>query len=331
MTAIADSRRVPSTLRWPGGAPRVAIIVLNWNGWEVTASCLESLQQVEYPNYKIIVVDNASTDASVERLSSGFPHIELIRNTVNLGFAAGNNVGIKRALRDGAQFILLLNNDTVVSPSFLTKMMAVAASHPRIGILNPKISYLDDPGRIWYAGGTFNLWQGFARHIGQRAMDSARYNETREVTFITGCAFLIKADVIAEIGLLDERFVMVCEDTDWSIRALKANYKAMYVADARILHRESYTIKRKTGKSIRDYYNVRNSILLIKKHAQFYHWPSFICLLGVKLAARTGGYFLFGQFDRLRALYRGLLHGLIPSVDDKGNLSNLSRDLSRPE
>lgn len=307
------AKSAPSASAVKQSHPPVAIIVLNWNGWEVTADCLKSLRQLDYPNVKVIVVDNASTDGSCEQLGKNFPEVELMKNDRNLGFAGGNNVAIVRALKEGAEYILLLNNDTVVSPNFLERMIAVAGSDRRIGILNPKISYFDNPQRIWYAGGTFSLWQGFARHTGKRAVDAARYSKTREVSFITGCAFLIKAEVIAKIGLLDDRFFLVCEDTDWSVRALNAGYKAVYVADAHILHRESYTIKHKIGKPTRDYHNVRSSILLIKKHAKLYHWPLFLVLLSLRLVTRTGVYLVSGQYDRLRALYDGLLRGLISS------------------
>jgi GT2 family glycosyltransferase len=290
--------------------PRVTIVILNWNGWEVTSDCLNSLKQISYPNYNIVIVDNGSTDCSIERLSAAFPDVELIKNERNLGFAGGNNVGIRYALKRGAQYILLLNNDTVVSSSFLASMIRVAEQNPKIGILNPKIYYLDPPGRIWYAGGQFSLWKGFAHHIGQRKRDDARYANTREVSFITGCAFLIKAEVIAQIGLLDERFFMVCEDTDWSLRSLKAGFKAVYVADAVVLHRESYTINSKVGKWMRDYHNMRSSALLIRKHAKVYHWPSFCFFLGTRLVYRTLGYIALGQFDRLRAQYRGLWDGM---------------------
>jgi GT2 family glycosyltransferase len=289
--------------------PPVSIVVLNWNAWEVTSECLKSLKQLDYPNYKIVVVDNGSSDCSVDCLAVRFPDVPLLRNEQNLGFAAGNNVGIRYALEDGAKYVLLLNNDTTASPSFLTRMVSLAESDRRIGILNPKIYYFDPPDRIWYAGGQFSPWRGFARHIGQRARDRVRYGATREVSFVTGCAFLIKAEVIARIGLLDERFFMVCEDTDWSIRSLEAGFKAIYVADAVIFHRESYTIKYRVGKWIRDYHNMRSSLLLARKHAKCYHWPSFLIFLGTTVAIRTAGYFILGQFDRIRALYGGLWDG----------------------
>ncbi len=309
-TVIHDPARALQSSDSATELPLVAIIVLNWNAWEITSDCLESLKQLDYPNYKIIAVDNGSTDRSADRLSDRFPDVCLIRNKQNLGFAAGNNAGIRYALEDGAQYVLLLNNDTIVSPPFLSRMICSAQAHPGVGILNPKIYYSDPPDRIWYAGGRFSPWSGFARHIGQRARDGVRYSRTREVNFVTGCALLIKTEVIARIGLLDERFFMVCEDTDWSIRAQKAGFKAIYVADAVIFHRESYTIKQKVGKWIRDYHNMRSSLLLARKHAQWYHWPSFLIFLGATLAFRTGGYFILGQFDRIQALYGGLWDGI---------------------
>lgn len=290
--------------------PRVCVIVLNWNTWEVTCDCLRSLQELDYPNYQTILVDNGSSNDSPEQLSRRFPEVTMIRNSANLGFAAGNNVGIRYALQQHAGYVLLLNNDTVVSPSCLGALVRVAQSDDRIGILNPKIYYSDPPDRIWYAGGSFSPWVGIARHKGMKKRSCELRDSTREVTFITGCAFLIKAEVIRSIGLLDESFFMVCEDTDWSIRALRAGFKAMYVAEAEISHRESYTIRSKKGKAFRDYYNIRNTLLVARKHARFYHWPSFAACLLATILYRAAGYSVLGQFERVAALWRGLRDGM---------------------
>lgn len=185
---------------------KVFIIVLNWNGYEVTRDCLESLQKVAYANFKVIVVDNGSIDSSPERLRKEFRGLTVIENRKNLGFTGGNNVGIRYALEHGTDYILLLNNDTVVAPTFLSELVGVAESDERIGILNPKIYYFDLPETIWYAGGTFSMLRGFARHIGHRQVDKPRYNKRREVTFVSGCAFFVKAGVVRQVGLLDEHF-----------------------------------------------------------------------------------------------------------------------------
>lgn len=299
-----------------GEYPKVFVIILNWNGYEVTKECLESLRSIDYPNFEIIVVDNGSSDSSPERFRKNFPDLELIRNPKNLGFTGGNNVGIRRALEHGAVYVLLLNNDTVVAPTFLSELIRVAESDERIGILNPKIYYFDNPRTIWYAGGTFNRWRGFARHVGHRTKDVSRYDEIREVTFITGCAYLIKSSVIREIGLLDDLFFYTCEDTDWSIRALQAGFKAVYVPSAVIWHKESYDTKRNVGKPFRDFYNIRNSILLARKHARFYEWPTILASLGILLSYRTAGYLVRREFPRVKALYKGLWAGFVAGRAD---------------
>lgn len=289
--------------------PKVFIIILNWNGYDVTKECLESLSRVDYANFEIVVVDNGSKDSSPERLMRGFPGLTVIRNESNLGFTGGNNVGIRCALEQNANYILLLNNDTVVAPAFLSELIRVAESDARIGILNPKIYYFEPPTMLWYAGGTFNFWRGFPSHIGHRKCDRAKYNQMRQVTFITGCAFLVKATVVREIGLLDEQLFYTAEDTDWSIRALQAGYTAVYVPSSMIWHKESFDTKRNAGKSFRDFYNIRNTLLLARKHAHFYHWPTVLLSLGLMLAYRAVGYSLRREFDRVRALFRGVRAG----------------------
>ncbi len=290
--------------------PKVCIVTLNWNAWEATRDCLHSLENVDYPNFETVVVDNASSDRSVEELNLRFPWIPIIRNSANLGFAGGNNVGILDALRREAAYILLLNNDTTVSRSFLRVLVEAVESDPKAGIANPKIYYFHPRDRIWYAGGSFSLWRGFAKHFHQGRKDRSPSTVPQEVSFATGCALLIKSEVIRQVGLLDQRFFLVSEDTDWSIRVRQAGYRAIYVPEARIWHNESYTVRKSSGKQLRDYYNVRNSLVLMYKHARAYHYPSFLAFLSGLLLYRTLGYAVTRQFSRVSALYRGLFDGL---------------------
>jgi len=289
--------------------PKVAIVILNWNGYDVTRECLASLSKIDYPNYEIVLVDNGSTDGSPERLVAEFPGITVIRNKENLGFTGGNNVGIRRALEENADYVFLLNNDTVVAANFLSELIRAGESDKRIGLLNPKIFYFEPSNRIWYAGGSFNIWKGIASHRGSRRVDRGLHDLQEEVTFITGCAFLIKTEVIRKIGMLDECFFYTCEDTDWTIRSLNAGYKALYAPSSVIWHKESLDVKRNAGKAFRDFYNVRNSLLLARKHAKAYHWPSFLFCLALMVSYRTAGYLIRGEFDRVRAIYRGLRDG----------------------
>lgn len=294
--------------------PRVDLVILNWNGYAVTRECLISLSRTDYTNYNIVLVDNGSTDGSPEKLASEFPNIEIIANKQNLGFTGGNNVGIRRALKNNADYVLLLNNDTVVDPGFLSELVRAGEENQSVGILNPKIFYFEPSDRLWYAGGSFSRWKGIASHRGNREVDRGLYDTPEEVTFITGCAFFIKTEVIRKIGMLDECFFYTCEDTDWTIRAMQAGFKALYVPSSLIWHKESLDIKRNAGKAFRDFYNVRNSLILARKHAKPYHWPSFLMCLCFMVSYRTAGYAVRGEFDRVRALYRGLSEGLLMSL-----------------
>jgi len=289
--------------------PRVAIVVLSWNGYEVTRDCLKSLSQIDYRNYQVILVDNGSTDESAARLALEFPHLIVIRSPQNLGYSGGNNLGIRYALEKDDSYVLLLNNDTLVATDFLTQLIQAAENDAPVGVLNPKILYADAPDRIWCAGGTFNLWCGLASAVGNRRRDNGRYDRQAEVTFATGCALLIKTAVVKQIGLLDERFFLYCEDVDWSYRALRAGFKVLYVPSSVVWHKDSYTVKNSFGKAGRDFYNVRNTILLARKHARAYHWPTVLLSLCMMVGYRTAGYFLRGEFPRIKALFQGIRAG----------------------
>ncbi len=282
---------------------KVFIIILNWNGAKDTIDCLKSLENIDYPDFEILVVDNGSTDDSVLKIKSQISNLKnkvvLIENKENLGFPAGNNVGIKYALEYGADYVLLLNNDTVVDGNFLKEMVAVGESNALIGILGPKIYFYDDPKRIWFAGGSFNWFRGSA-HIGFGEIDSQNYQSEKEVGFITGCAMLVKKEVFAalgeprpagraalraslapsereKIGLLDERFFLYYEDTDFCLKAKKAGFKCFFAPKAKIWHKipvESLKTKlsgavEKIGAPSVHYYHHRNALLLIQNNAPF--------------------------------------------------------------
>src|ERR1700727_1111005 len=135
--------------------PKVSILMVTWKSYEMTRDCLLSLRKLDYPSYEIVLVDNGSGDGSPERLASEFPEVRLLRNATNLGFPAGNNVAIRDALERNPDYLLLLNNDTLVAPDFLSKMVAVAESDEKIGLVNPKILYFEPSHRIWLRGGFY--------------------------------------------------------------------------------------------------------------------------------------------------------------------------------
>lgn len=215
------------------------IVVLNWNGEKVIAPCLGSLARVTAPPLRILVVDNASTDRSAEIVRRDFPTAELVVNERNLLFAAGNNVGIERALAAGAGRVLLLNNDTTVDPGFAAAMAAALDRDPRVGIVGPKILYDGDPRLIWYGGGSFYPALGVPRHIDIRRRDGAVPDRTGETGYVSGCAMLVRREVFEEIGLLDPSYGMYNEDVDFCLRARRAGWKCWYEGAAVIRHKVS--------------------------------------------------------------------------------------------
>jgi GT2 family glycosyltransferase len=290
------------------GLPRVSIIILNWNSYEVTRDCLLSMRTLNYLNRDITLVDNGSVDGSGERLAGEFPEVRLIKNQENLGFAGGNNVAIRDALSRGADYLLLLNNDTIVQPDFLCELVRAGESDPKIGLLNPKIYYFDPPDRIWYAGGINKPGRVFPVHIGLRERDNGEYNQAKEVSFITGCALLIKAEVVRKIGLMDETFFLSFEDADWCVRARQAGFRGFYVPSSVIWHRDAFDTERNFG-SKRGFFIMRNSVVFARKHAKIKDWPRFVLSVGKYLIVRTVIDLYKGDSKRVASLYRGIWSG----------------------
>jgi GT2 family glycosyltransferase len=291
------------------GLPKVSVIVLNRNGYEVTRDCLASLRESNYASFEVILVDNGSDDSSAEKLAQEFREVRLIKNLTNLGFTGGNNIGMRDALGRGAEYLLLLNNDTVASPGFLKELVRVAENDPKIGILNPKIYFFEPTDMIWYGGGMHKPWWSFPKHIDYLKRDSSRNGKPREVSFVTGCACLIKREVVSRVGLLDEHFFFGVEDLDWSIRIVRAGFKAVYVPSAFIWHRVSVTANATLGVGARDYYHARNSIFVARKHLQPKYWPLFLLSMGRYLAYATAVHLVKVQPEGLKALYRGVWSG----------------------
>ncbi len=220
-------------------SPSVTILIVNWNRREDTLECLASLSEISYPNYRIMLVDNGSTDQSVEAVQHSFPHVEIIRSDKNLRFAGGNNLGIERFLESDDDLCLLLNNDTTVDPGFLEPLVQAMQSAPEIGIAGPKILYHHRPGVIWFAGGVIKPAWGYVRHFGLRQPDDGRFDQPLDVSFLTGCCMLIRREVIEKTGMLDEGFYLYSEDADYCLRASKAGYKLKYEPTSHIYHKLS--------------------------------------------------------------------------------------------
>lgn len=239
--------------------PNVGIVISNYNGWQDTVQCLESLQKQTYRDFEIILLDDASTNDSVQQLQK-----HLTENTVflpqeaNVGFAAANNVGMRRALADGCDWVLLLNNDTVAAPDFLETLLRET---PAGAVSCPKMLFLNPPDEIWFAGGELDRATGKVRHLGGHEKDGPVFAEKKQVSFITFCCVLLPRQVIEQVGFLDETLFMYCEDVDYCIRLADAGVPLWFLPDARIWHKAGGS----AGGMLSVYYITRNTLYLTCK------------------------------------------------------------------
>lgn len=230
----------------------VFIILLNYKGYEDTTACIKSLQKINYENYHIIVVDNCSGDGSYERLRDENKECIVILADGNNGFSAGNNIGIRYAMDHGADYVMLLNNDTEVKSTFLEKMLETADDTT---VVTPSIYYYSEPNEIWYADGRIN----YSRCTVSNGDDK----ESKYCNYASGCCLLIPRNIIEKVGYWAEEYFMYYEDMDYSIRILQNGFKIFYNKDAVVYHKVGRTAGRKSELSI--YYNVRNRLYVINK------------------------------------------------------------------
>ncbi len=275
-------------------APSIAIIVLTWNGRDLTLDCLRSLEAVRTPGAHGVVVDNASSDGTVSAIRERYgDRISVIENGANLGFAAGNNAGIKRALADGADFVLLLNNDTMVAPDFVDELLRPMMAAPDVGITAPKIFYAEPVNQIWFAGGEISLWRGTARHIGIREIDRGQYDRERDIDYATGCAMLVRRAVFEKAGFLDPGYQAYFEDADFCVRVRAAGFRIRYAPAAKVWHKISASTggqlsRRKATRKL------ASSRRFFAAHAKPWHWATIPFFFGVDVL-RIGGLVLTGR------------------------------------
>jgi GT2 family glycosyltransferase len=247
--------------------PRIAAVVLTWNGREDTLACLHSLAQASLDTLTTIVVDNGSSDGTEEAVRRGFPSVQLIRSKQNLGFAEGNNLGLRRALQLGADYVLVLNNDTLLDPDAIPVLVAEARRRPDAGALCPLIYYADPPDLIWYAGAEYDPRRGYnPPQTGYKERDRGQYATVREITRATGAAMLVPRAVLERVGLLDAELFLHVEDVDWSQRMLAAGYRILFVPRARIWHKVSADTGGENSPTLA-YYGMRNRLEVSARHA----------------------------------------------------------------
>lgn len=276
----------------------VALILINWNGYVFTKACLDSLRKVDFPNFKVILVDNYSQNQEGKRLKKAFPEIELIENSENIGFAGGNNSGIRHALDQGFSHVMLLNNDTIVEPDFLGQMIRKFDQNNRLGVVQPLICFLHDHKQIWSAGGKWDGFLGRAITMGDRENVDNFKVKGKNLDWATGCCMLITRKALLETGLLNESYFTYFEDVEWSLRFRENGFEIALAAEAKIYHEAGASSKKKHSEGTLSpkvfYYHVRNQVFLLRSQirgiavpfAWIYHsfrflgWMSYFCLRG---------------------------------------------------
>lgn len=250
---------------------RVAAIVLNWNGLDDTVECLESLRLNDYPCLEIIVVDNGSVDRSVEVIRERFPEVHVIENGRNLGFVKGNNIGLLAALERGAELLVLLNNDTVLRPDCIRELVEALHRDESIGVSGPLMQRTLHSNLI-EMGGDFNFWTGLV-HL--RYFDPAVQDEgIQYIDYVWGCGLMVRAEVLAKVGLLDERYTAYYEDADFCKRARIGGYRTVVATRAWMVHKWGRSGEKRFV--WQTYLRLRNHWLFFLRYARPYQWVTLL-------------------------------------------------------
>ncbi len=301
---------------------KLAIVLVNWNSFELTKDSLESLRLTMFNNYDCIVVDNGSVDGSGDLIKKQFPNCIVLKSSTNKGFTGGNNLGIEFALQNGYEYIMMLNNDVFVEPDFLEPLIARLDQDNLIGAVQPLIYFDHDRNLIWNAGSTYNTFLGICSTPDYNKKDAQGLfrNKEKKIDWITGCAFMMRSSILKEIGLLKEGFFIYYEDVDLSFRIKAAGYELAYVPSSVIYHIAGISHKTKEkGKEgfvspkVHFLYT-RNRIWCLKEHTPIWAIPT-VTLFNTFYFFSIGFYFIFrARWQKLKEWKEGIKEGLLHSV-----------------
>ncbi len=289
--------------------PLVSIITVNYNNTDVTADLLQSIGYLTYPNVEVIVVDNASKSSPVVTLQKTYPEVKIIMSPKNLGFAGGNNLGIKAAR---GEYIFLVNNDTVLTPDILEGLVEIFDLYPDAGAVSPKFHYYHSPGTIEFAGyEEVNIFSGKNAMVGCRKKDYGQYDEISVTHYAHGGGMMVPASVIREVGLMPEMYFLYYEEFDWCEQIKRKGYQIYYQPKSLIYHKESMTVGKKS--TLKTFYLNRNRILFMRRNVKglplLFFTAYFVCCT---IPKNVLTFLLHKENDHLKAFWKGL----------KWNLSN---------
>ena len=292
----------------------VAVLLINYNGIDDTIECVNSLLESKTTaNLEIVIVDNGSNNQEADRLEKLYPKFHIIKSEKNLGFAGGNNLGINYLMRQNIDYLLMLNNDTVVAKDMIEILINADNGHC---VCLPKMYYYDSPKKIWYGGGNINRITGATKHMQYNCIDKNQEDETNlSCTFATGACVLISKNVMKDIGQLDDDYFMYCEDADFSLRLLERSMDILYVPQAHLWHKVGKSSGGE-GSLLSEYYMARNSLLFLNKHKNFFVITAFPYIL-VRKYIRMVKFVLTGK-KQWKAIYKGI-HDYFKGVRGKAD------------
>ena len=295
----SSTRKHSGTMEYP----LVSIITVNYNQTNVTRELLRSLRGITYPSVEVILVDNASADQSIESLAGEFPEIKYIQTGQNLGFAGGNNVGIKESKGD---YIFLVNNDVEVTPHFLEPLVDLMERNPKVGMASPKVLYPDGK-TIQYAGTTsINPITGRGKTIGLYEPDRGQYDKIHKTDLGHGAALLVRRKAIDEVGLMPEIYFLYYEEHDWCEQLKRKGYEMYYVGISSVIHKESVSMGGSES-FIKVHYLHRNRLLYLRRNTKgFAYILGLLFLFGVAIPKKILVYFLKGKFNLISAVGKGI-------------------------
>lgn len=281
--------------------PKTAVIILNFNSYNQTIECIESVKNITYPNYEIIVVDNNSKDDSLQQIKGSFPDVILLKSRDNLGYASGNNLGIKYALEKNMEYICILNNDVAVDRNFLEPIIKTLMDDKNAAAAGPSICYYGQDDVIQAMGGNINLYTGLPTMKFKGKKLSQVKEDIVSVDYLGGACFVVKAEILKKIGLIPENYFLFYEETEFFLNIKRQGYKLISIRDSKVYHKVSGTISKYKGLSY--FFLNRNRIIFVRRNARLYH--KFIFFFYIILET-IGRMILRGELSLFKYYYEGL-------------------------
>lgn len=281
--------------------PKTAIIILNFNSYKQTIECIESVKNITYPNFEIIVVDNNSKDDSLKHIKSSYPDVILLKSRDNLGYASGNNLGIKYALEKNIEYICILNNDAAVDRNFLEPIIKTLMDDKKAAAAGPSICYYGQDDVIQAMGGNINLYTGLPTMKFKGKKLSQVKEDMVSVDYLGGACFVVKAEILKKFGLIPENYFLFYEETEFFLNIKRQGYRLISIRDSKVYHKVSGTISNYKGLSY--FFLNRNRIIFVRRNARLYH--KFIFFFYIILET-FGRMILRGELSLFKYYYEGL-------------------------